>query len=409
MTFNPKERITKGSQAKKIPMGNLDVYTRKITGFEYANYYSGPKFRNGDILLARITPCLENGKTAFVDILDDEEVGFGSTEFIVLRPSKNTDPNYAYYLARSPFFRKRAISCMEGTSGRKRVNEHTLKLQELPIPPLPTQVSIGKFLCTLDAKIDLNNRINAELEALARTIYDYWFLQFDFPDAAGRPYRSAGGRMQYDEIVKRTIPSQWQVSKVADVADTLSGGTPRSTDSRYYESGNIQWVNSGELNNPYIIESKNKITHLGLMESNAKLLPENTLLVALYGATAGKVSLLQTPACTNQAVCAIVPKSSNSVYFFKFYFESLYKYLVGLSSGSARDNLSQTGLRELQFIIPPPDLLAQFDRLIQPMIMKITLNLKENHELAALRDWLLPLLMSGEVRVGDKQEAPTSA
>ena len=125
--FNPSESIEKGTYAPKIPMGNLVENERKIDGFEIKPYKSGPKFRNGDTLLAKITPCLENGKTAQVDILDDGEVAFGSSEFIVLRATKYTIPDYVYYLAISPTFRKKAIICMEGTSGRKRVRKNSLK------------------------------------------------------------------------------------------------------------------------------------------------------------------------------------------------------------------------------------------------------------------------------------------
>jgi type I restriction enzyme S subunit len=128
--FNPSESIKKDEVARKIPMDKLGVFQRKINGSEYSKYSAGPKFRNGDTLVAKITPCLENGKTAYVDILEENEVAFGSSEFIVLRENKNSDSKFIYYLARSPLFREKAISCMEGTSGRKRVNEGALKRQK---------------------------------------------------------------------------------------------------------------------------------------------------------------------------------------------------------------------------------------------------------------------------------------
>jgi len=128
ITFNPPESIQSGSVAKKVAMEKLNPFCRNISGYEYATYSSGPKFRNGDTLVAKITPCLENGKTAYVDILEKDEIAFGSSEFIVLRakPEKIND-EFLFYLAISPAFRNRAISCMEGTSGRQRVNEGTLK------------------------------------------------------------------------------------------------------------------------------------------------------------------------------------------------------------------------------------------------------------------------------------------
>jgi len=161
--FNPAEKIEKGKLAKKVPMAMLTEFQRKIKGFEFSNYQSGPKFRNGDTLVAKITPCLENGKTAQVDILEKGEVAFGSSEFIVLRENENSINNYIFYLARSPVFRERAISCMEGTSGRKRINEGALKRQEISVPDKLTQQKIASVLSALDEKIELNNRINDNL------------------------------------------------------------------------------------------------------------------------------------------------------------------------------------------------------------------------------------------------------
>ncbi len=161
--FNPAEKIEKGRVSKKIPMAMLTEFQRKIKGFELSNYQSGPKFRNGDTLVAKITPCLENGKTAQVDILENDEVAFGSSEFIVLRENENSINDYIFYLARSPVFRDRAISCMEGTSGRKRVNESALKRQEISVPDKLSQHQIASVLSALDDKIELNNRINDNL------------------------------------------------------------------------------------------------------------------------------------------------------------------------------------------------------------------------------------------------------
>lgn len=171
--FNPSETIPKGSLSTKVPMEKLGVFQRKINGSVRSDYSAGPKFKNGDTLVAKITPCLENGKTAYVDILDQNEVAFGSSEFIVLRENKLSDRKFIYYLARSPIFRQRAISCMEGTSGRKRVNESALKRQEILVPDLINQKKIASVLSSLDDKIELNNRLNDNLEQMAKTIYDY--------------------------------------------------------------------------------------------------------------------------------------------------------------------------------------------------------------------------------------------
>lgn len=266
------------------------------------------------------------------------------------------------------------------------------------------QRNIVDILESITSKIELNNRINRELEQMAKLLYDYWFVQFEFPNLEGKPYKTSGGKMVWNAELKREIPEGWEVKFLKDFANTGSGGTPLSTNKEYYENGKIPWINSGELNSPYIIDGKNFITQAGLNNSSAKLFNANTLLVAMYGATAGKVSLLQLEACTNQAICAIIPNSNIYTNFLKFAFDDLYKHLINLSTGSARDNLSQDIIRDLKFIIAKEDLFIKFNQIVNPIINKISNNLKENQQLASLRDWLLPMLMNGQVTVGAKEK-----
>ena len=164
--FNPTERIAKGAMAKKIAMDKLQPFTRNIGDFEMASYTGGSKFRNGDTIMARITPCLENGKTALVSILDDNEVGFGSTEYLVFREKeKITDNKFVYYFAINPWFRDIAVKSMVGSSGRQRVQQSVLENLEVRIPSLPAQKRIAQILSSLDDKIELNHRINDNLAA----------------------------------------------------------------------------------------------------------------------------------------------------------------------------------------------------------------------------------------------------
>lgn len=151
---------------------------------------------------------------------------------------------------------------------------------------------------------------------------------------------------------KRIIPVGWKEIKLGDVFRTSSGSTPLSTEKSYYEGGVIPWINSGELASPYIYETSNYITQKGFENSSTELYPKDTVLVAMYGATAGKASLLKLEACTNQAICAILPNEGYCPEFIKYNIDTLYEHLVGLSSGSARDNLSQAGLKELKLVLP---------------------------------------------------------
>lgn len=164
--FNPRLNIKKGAIATKVAMDKLLPFTKKIPSAEQAEFAGGSKFCNGDTIMARITPCLENGKTAFVDILADGEIAFGSTEFIVMRARAGvSDPQFVYYLATSPVFRKIAIKSMVGSSGRQRIQQSVLDELNLTVPPLEEQQEIGVFLSLLDQKIALNNKLNDNLAA----------------------------------------------------------------------------------------------------------------------------------------------------------------------------------------------------------------------------------------------------
>ena len=158
--FNPRESLHKGVLAKKVAMDQLEPFCRDIPSYELSPYSGGTKFRNGDTIMARITPCLENGKIAKVNILENDEVGFGSTEYIVLRAKAGIDPDYLYYLVTSSFVREPAIKSMVGSSGRQRVQTDVLQNLELNVPPFEEQHRIGSILRCIDDKIALNTKVN---------------------------------------------------------------------------------------------------------------------------------------------------------------------------------------------------------------------------------------------------------
>ncbi|GFZ76018.1 type I restriction endonuclease subunit S [Aquaticitalea lipolytica] len=383
--FNPPESITKGSLVKKIPMGYLTEFQRKINGFELSEYNSGPKFRNKDTLVAKITPCLENGKTAYVDVLKDNEVAFGSSEFIVLRKTDLTDSKFIYYLAISPTFRNRAISCMEGTSGRKRVNDKTLKNFELPIPSIEYQKKIAKVLSDLDAKIEVNNKINQELEAMAKTLYDYWFVQFDFPDANGKPYKSSGGRMVYNKELNREIPEGWEFDIVENLL-AKDNKTKKIPSSEYLDKGKI----------PIIDQSMKFICGYTNVEESIIdtiepriIFGDHTRIVKLInfdfarGADGTQVLLSNNPRMPQHLFYHALLKIDLSNYGYARHFKFL---------------------KDTKIVIPHLEVANKFEKFIEGFFKKIRHNIFENHELTELRDWLLPMLMNGQVTVGEAEK-----
>ena len=310
------------------------------------------------------------------------------------------DIDYLYYFFKSDLFQK-TIKYNNIGAVQKALTIDFLKTVKITLPSLDNQRKLISVLKSIDKKIQTNNQINQELEAMAKTLYDYWFVQFDFPDQNGKPYKSSGGKMVYHPELKREIPEGWGVEKIEDIAKTGSGGTPKSTNASYYSNGEIPWINSGELEQTVITSTSNFITEEGLNNSSAKLFPSGTILVAMYGATAGKVSFLTFEASTNQAICAITLTDIRMRYYLKNVIEDLYQYLVKLSTGSARDNLSQDMIKNIKVVIPSNDILDRFYDFSNSIIKEITKKQQENEQLIQLRDWLLPMLMNGQVKMQD--------
>ena len=400
--FNPREQLAKGILAKNVPMTMLKEFQRQITGYEIKAFNGGAKFRNGDTLLAKITPCLENGKTAFVDILDDGEVAFGSTEFIVLRAKNETNPEFLYYFAISPDFRKRAIECMEGTSGRQRVNENTLKTLELPIPEPQTQQSIAAVLSALDKKIALNKQINARLEEMAKTLYDYWFVQFDFPDAEGKPYKSSGGEMVFDETLKREIPKGWAVKSLGEVI-SLERGVTYSKDSICNDENGTGVLRATNISGNNI--DLNDLIYISdEVGTQQKLKPFDILIVMSSGSKEhiGKNGVYYFE--QDNAFGAFCSKITPQKVFFEFvsiFLQSnnFRNYVKNQCLGTNINNLNNSHILHCPIVRPNDEYIEVFHKQIKLIYEKISCNVKQNHQLTQLRDFLLPMLMNGQVSV----------
>ena len=214
MQFNPKERIAKGQIARKIAMDQLVPYCRDVISNIYEEYKGGAKFKNGDTIMARITPCLENGKTSYISSLKKNEIAFGSTEYIVLRNIERvSDSKFVYYLSICPHVREIAIKSMVGSSGRQRVQQDVLENYCMKLPSLPTQQKIANILSSLDDKIEVNRRINENLEAQAQALFKSWFVDFE-------PFKDG----EFVESELGMIPKGWRVGTFTEIIDnTLVG------------------------------------------------------------------------------------------------------------------------------------------------------------------------------------------
>ena len=381
--FNPYESIPKGSVVKKIAMERLYPFVRDISGYEMATFNGGSKFRNGDTVMARITPCLENGKIAQVNILKDGEVGFGSTEFIVLRAKSGlSDRDFIYYLTRSPIFRNIAVKSMVGSSGRQRVQQGVLNDIELNLPPLEEQIKIGRILRGFDDKIELNNRMNKNLEEQAQAVFKSWFVDFE-------PW---GGVM----------PTTWTTGTVSDIsADVVCGKTPSTKVSAYFGE-DIPFITIPDMHGVvYVTSTERSLSKVGAASQSSKTVPPNSVCVSCI-ATAGLVALTSVPSQTNQQINTILCKDGISPYFVYLTMVGMAEHIKMLgSSGSATSNLNKGQFSKIELIIPENSDMKEFAVLVNPLFAAIKANQQEKGLLTETRDTLLPRLMSGELHVSE--------
>ena len=398
VSYNTKDII--GDGIRILRGGNIQENDLKLEDNDVFLPYSYKNANNqiqwGDtIIVASTGSSITLGKvaTCFADLPNTQIGAF----LRIIRPK---DKKWAMLISmwlHSSTFKDYILKQAKGTSINNIRNDY---LEEFTILCSENEINeISGLYLNIANKIALNRAINHNLEAMAKQLYDYWFVQFDFPNENGKPYKSNGGKMVWNEKLKREIPEGWNVAKVKDIALTYSGGTPTSTNRDYYEGGDIPWINSGELNSPIITSTSSYITEIGLNNSSAKLYPQNTVLVALYGATAGKVSLLSFEACSNQAVCGVMPNKSIQTTYIRYYLSSLYEHFIALSSGSARDNISQDTIKNTTLPIPQHDILRNYSDIVNPIVNKIIANQHELELLTKQRNVLLPLLMNGQASV----------
>lgn len=388
--INPTERLVKRTLAKKVPMEYLQPFMRAISDYETAEYSGGSKFRNGDTLMARITPCLENGKTAYVSILDDGEVGFGSTEYIVFRNIEGvTDSKFVYYFVTSPWFREIAIKSMVGSSGRQRVQQSVLENLEVTLPPLDEQRRIAGILGSLDDKIELNRRINANLEAQAQALFRSWFVDFE-------PFRD--GPFVDSELGK--IPQGWKVGTINEIIQILSGYAFKSdtfTEAGPYRLITIKNVQDGSLN----IDGAAYLSEIPDKMPQHCYLAIGDILLSLTG-NVGRVCIVDRDGLLlNQRVAKLQPKDKRNIFFTYALFrqDSFKQYLIQIAKGTAQLNLSPVETSDTKIVLPNQDILLQFGEIGQPLFDNIVSNCKEIITLSALRDTLLPKLIAGEIAI----------
>lgn len=445
--FNPKRPIKKGEAKPFIEMAALSAENRDVSEFVKREFKGGgSKFKNGDTLFARITPCLQNGKTTKVSCLNQDEHGHGSTEFIVMSAKEpKYDEDYVYYLARHPEFRAYAELRMEGTSGRQRVAWQSLAEFEFDYPDKKIRKKAGKFLKEIDDNIALNSQTNQTLESIAQALFESWFVDFA-PVKAKIEVLLSGGSTEDAELaamslissksldelaeLKQTnpdnyekltqtaalfpsamqkseleeIPKGWSVENIksfCDVTDYVANGSfaslkknvtylkagyaivVRLTDYKSGWSGGFNYVDE----HAYNFLKKSSVSPGDVIISN----------VGAYAGTVFRAVDLESPMTLGPN--SILLKSELTRLYLYYHFTShLGKHqLDGIKGGSAQPKFNKTDFRSLRILKPSIKILTEFNKLIGSFENLSANNEKSNRNLSNLRDVILPGLLSGEI------------
>ena len=348
-------------------------------------------FQKNDILYSEIRPA--NKRFAYIDF--DPIDYIASTKLMVIRHNEKILPQYLFYILKSQTIIEELQMLAESRSGTfPQITFSEVANIEIKLPPIEQQRGILGVLKSLDDKIEVNRKINENLEQQAQALFKSWFVDFE-------PFKNG----EFVESELGMIPKGWRVERIEDLSQKMaSGGTPKSLNKDYY-LGNIKWYSTKELKDCFLFDSEKHISEDALKNSSAKMFPEGTVLMAIYASpTVGRLGILTNPATFNQAAVGIVPKENVGSEFIYLSLLSERTNLNNLASGAAQQNLNVGIVKNYNILVPEQKALDRFNRLARSYFLLLKKNTEESRRLAELRDILLPKLMSGELKVNEIED-----
>ncbi|MBS9907646.1 restriction endonuclease subunit S [Vibrio alginolyticus] len=380
---------------------------RLICEEDFNHWRRKAKPQEHDIIMSR--RC-NPGETGYVTA--DLNIALGQNLVLLRSDGKTVYPPFLRWLTRGPYWWNQVNTFINVGAVFESLKCADIPNFEVKVPSIEEQKKICNCLSALDDKISLNIKTNQTLEQMAQAIFKSWFVDFDPVKAKMNGEQPEGmdaatAALFPDKLVESElglIPEGWEIKPIKDLCSKVqNGGTPKRSESSYWDDGDIPWLTSGEVRQSIITSVENRITQLGLDKSSAKWVPELSTLVALYGATAGEVSLTSIPLTTNQAVCALMPKKEHQWYNY-LQLKSRVAELAGKAVGSAQQNISKGLVESTEVLSVPESLLEAFNAQVENLFKLRICNLQESVELANLRDTLLPKLLSGEIELGETEE-----
>lgn len=360
--------------------GSLNFSDLKSVDAEDAEKYI---LKENDIVFARTGNS--TGRSYFYEKQHGTFVYAGFLIKFSLDPNKVNPRILKYYTHSKPYFDW--VNSFDTGATRGNINAKTYGDMEIELPSRKVQDKIVSILSSLDRKIELNNKINADLEEMAQAIFKNWFVDFE-------PFKD--GKFVDSEL--GMIPEGWKVGTLGEFCKCLLGGTPSRSKEEYW-NGEVNWINSGEINKFRILEASEKITELGLAKSATKLLPKKTTVLAITGATLGQVSLLEIDTCANQSVIGVLENTEVPYEYIYPFIKDRIEMLIQHQTGGAQQHINKDNVESLIFLLPAINVLEDYISLVSPMYKRIESQCFENLYLSTLRDTLLPRLMSGELEI----------
>lgn len=351
--------------------------------------------RDKDILISTVRPNLKH----FTYIKNPKPNTIASTGFAVIT-AHTVNPLFLYYYLTTDEYTNFLTQIAEShTSAYPAFNPDLIENSDLVLPSEKEQKWIADILSSLDDKIDLNNQMNRTLEQIAQALFKHWFIDFEFPDENGNPYRSSGGRMIESELGE--IPEGWNVGNLLDFADILSGGTPKTSVSEYWDGG-VSWVSAKDVTNSngtFILATEKTITQEGIKRSNAKMLPKYTTVVTARG-TVGNICILSKEMAINQTNYGLKSKYDYADFFLFFTVLNLIHDMKQNAYGTVFDTITTKTFKQIQITLSPIKFIESFEYIVSNLMNKVLFNLEESQNVTLIRDSLLPQLMTGKIRIG---------
>lgn len=403
--FKGEYFTTEGDYIVLTP-GNFEEAGGFKLDLDKAKFYSGkiPSeyiCNKGDLIVA-MTEQAEGllGSAAFVPednrFLHNQRIG------LIAVNENELDRMFLYYLFKTKSVRQQLRLSSSG-SKVKHTSPDRIYDVVVGLPLITAQKKIAAVLSALDSKVELNNRINAELEAMAKTLYDYWFVQFDFPDRGGKPYKTSGGKMVFNAELKREIPDGWQSGTLSNIGEIIGGSTPPKEIAEYFSTNGTGWITPKDLSlngdNKFIAKGELDVTDKGLKAASLTVMPKGVILLSSR-APVGYMAISRDKVTTNQGFKSLVPKKGYSTEFVYYTVKNLIPTIKNNATGSTFKEVPASTLKTIKTCLPDESLIKKYTSLVEGIFKRQDILEIENQQLAELRDWLLPMLMNGQVTVG---------